>query len=106
MKKPEIYVEITNEPERLKAIEILEKAGESILDCSRLYKKDKTGYLSFLEQWSLSSFSFILPRNMHQITLDQLDEMLIPKSIIGTQSNNRYLSRKGTSLIIFQRVRL
>jgi hypothetical protein len=121
MRKQEIYVEITTEKERLRAIEILEKAGESVLNCSRLYKKDKTGNLSFSEQWSLPSFMFQLPRNMHQITLSQLEEMLIPiqyelvgeckgnnddgcfmnscghncgcfekipKSIIGTQSNN------------------
>jgi hypothetical protein len=79
MNKSEIYVEITTEKERLRAIEILEKAGESVLNCSRLYKKYKTGNLSFSEQWSLPSFMFQLPRNMHQITLSQLEEMLIPK---------------------------
>jgi hypothetical protein len=88
MKKQEIYVEITNEKERLRAIEILKKSGERVLNCSRLYKKDKTGNLSFSEQWSLPSFMFQLPRNLHKITLIQLEEMLIPKSIIGTQSNN------------------
>jgi hypothetical protein len=88
MNKSEIYVEITNEQERLRAIEILEKSGESIYCESRLFDKYSIGNLSFSEQWSLPSFMFLLPKDMHQITLEQLEEMLMPKSIIGTQSNN------------------
>ena len=86
MKKQEVYVEITNEKERLRAIEILEKAGERIWDspiameinivCSHLVCC-KDG------DWLIS------PRLREtKITLDQLEEMLMPKSIIGTQSNN------------------
>jgi hypothetical protein len=80
MKKHEIYVEITNEHERLRAIEILEKAGESVYCESRLFDKYSIGNLSFLEQWSLPSLNFRLPRKVHKITLQQLEEMLMPKS--------------------------
>jgi hypothetical protein len=39
MKKHEIYVEITNEKERLRAIEILKKSGEMIYARCSLKKK-------------------------------------------------------------------
>ena len=80
MKKHEIYVEITNEDERLRAIEILEKAGERVYCESRLFYKYSIGNLSFSEQWSLPSLNFRLPRRVYQITLEQLEEMLMPKS--------------------------
>jgi hypothetical protein len=89
MNKSEIYVEITNEQERLRAIEILEKAGERIWDYPKSMEINiDCSYLVCCEDgdWLIS------PRKRtHQITLDQLEEMLMPKSIIGTQSNNPIL---------------
>jgi hypothetical protein len=76
MNKSEIYVEITNEKERLRAIEILKKSGEKrgkfILsdDFQILY------FNSLSEQWIIGTFR----NNKTKITLDQLKEMLIPKS--------------------------
>jgi hypothetical protein len=86
MKKHEIYVEITNEQERLRAIEILEKAWERIWNGSKLYSKGVKGLMSFnYKYWGI--FNLDLSQRT-KITLEQLEEMLIPKSIIGTQSNN------------------
>jgi hypothetical protein len=80
MNKSEIYVEITNEQQRLRAIEILDKAGESVLFSSIIFYENSTGKLSFSEQWSLTSLNFRLPRKTHQITLEQLEEMLMLKN--------------------------
>ena len=77
MKKHEIYVEITNEEERLRALKILEKAGESIwvyekameinIDCSYLVCcEDGDWFVSY-------------KKRTHKITLEQLEEMLMPK---------------------------
>jgi hypothetical protein len=77
MKKHEIYVEITNEQERLRAIEILEKSGERIWDYPNAMEINiDCRYLVFCEDgdWLIS------PRKRtHQITLNQLEEMLMPK---------------------------
>jgi hypothetical protein len=79
MNKSEIYVEITNEQERLRAIEILEKAGESIYSSCCLKKEHTFGKLTMYHdgEW-ICSFNFSAKKT--KITLDQLEEMLIPKS--------------------------
>jgi hypothetical protein len=86
MNKSEIYVEITNEQERLKAIEILEKSGERIWNYQNAMEINiDCRYLVYCEDgdWLIS------PRFREtKITLSQLEEILMPKSIIGTQSNN------------------
>jgi hypothetical protein len=78
MNKSEIYVEITNEQERLRAIEILEKAGERVWDYLRAMEINiDCSYLFCCKDgdWLIS------PRKRtRQITLDQLEEMLMPKS--------------------------
>jgi hypothetical protein len=87
MKKHEIYVEITTEKERLRAIEILEKAGERIFPRCPLKEKNNFGKLTMYHdgEWICSCD---LSAKKTKITLEQLEEILIPKSIIGTQSNN------------------
>jgi hypothetical protein len=77
MNKSEIYVEITNEQERLRAIEILEKAGESIWwHSSAMQVGIDCRYLKMVEgDWLISVY-----KKQHQITLEQLEEMLMPKS--------------------------
>ena len=76
MKKHEIYVEITNEQERLKAIEILEKAGERIWNGSKLYSKGVKGLMSFnYKCWGIFNLDF---SQRTKITLEQLEEMLMP----------------------------
>ena len=77
MKKEEIYVEITNEQERLRAIEILQNAGEIIS------KNDKklmpiTGFKYLVlknEGWFVSCGCI----DKTKITLDQLETLLNPK---------------------------
>jgi hypothetical protein len=78
MKKHEIYVKITNEQERLKAIQILGKAGERIWDYPRAMEINIVcSYLVCCEDgdWFVS-----YKKRTHQITLDELEEMLMPKS--------------------------
>ena len=78
MKKHEIYVEITNEQQRLIAIEILEKAGERIWDYPKSMEINiDCRYLVYCEDgdWFVS-----YKKRTHQITLDELEEMLMPKS--------------------------
>jgi hypothetical protein len=77
MNKSEIYVEITNEQERLRAIEILEKARERIWNGSKLYSKGVKGLMSFnYKCWGIFNLDF---SQKTKITLEQLEEMLIPK---------------------------
>jgi hypothetical protein len=79
MKKQEIYVEITNEKERLRAIEILKKSGESIYARCSLKEKNNFGKLTMYHdgEWICS---FNLSAKKTKITLSQLEEMLMPKS--------------------------
>jgi hypothetical protein len=87
MNKQEIYVEITNEKERLRAIEILKKSGEKrgelilSVDFQILY------FNSLAEQWIIGSYR----NNKTKITLDQLEEMLIPKSEMKKQTAVEWL---------------
>jgi hypothetical protein len=120
MNKSEIYVEIKTEEERLRAIEILKKSGESVSPnqiAMIFYENNKNIIFDEVESlWYIST-----RKRPHKITLSQLEEMLIPiqyelvgeckgnnndgcfldscghncgcfekipKSIIGTQSNN------------------
>jgi hypothetical protein len=72
MKKENIYVEITNEPERLRAIEILQNAGEEIWICSDFLKRNNFGNLSFHNEdkdWGYYSGNT-------KITLDELESLL------------------------------
>jgi hypothetical protein len=78
MKKHQIYVEITNEQERLRAIEILEKAGERVYP--RCFLKEKNGFGKLTRyhdgEWI---YSCNLSAKKTKITLDQLEQLLIPK---------------------------
>jgi hypothetical protein len=77
MKKEQIYVTIDNEEKRLRAIEILEKAGEEIKDDSILYKCVDNHYsrlcINSEGVWTL----FCITHNK-AITLDQLEQLLLP----------------------------
>jgi hypothetical protein len=73
MKKENIYIEITNETERLRAIEILQNAGEifenmNLLPCYRFLKFNGDSW------WIGSSCD-----TRTKITLDQLEALLNPK---------------------------
>jgi len=77
MKKEQIYVTIDNEEKRLRAIEILEKAGEEIKDDSTLYKCVDNHYnrlcINSEGVWTLFCIT-----NHKGITLDQLEALLTP----------------------------
>jgi hypothetical protein len=77
MKKEQVYVTIDSEEKRLRAIEILERAGEKIRDGSMLYKCVDNHYnrlcISDRGGWTL----FCITHNTG-ITLDQLEALLIP----------------------------
>jgi hypothetical protein len=79
MKKTEIYVEITNEKERLRAIEILQNAGEEIYKGSGLNNLFKHPFnVAFLE----SDNEWLILRRIDdetKITLDELEALLTPK---------------------------
>jgi hypothetical protein len=79
MKKHEIYVEITNEQERLRAIEILQKAGEEIYKDSNLFNKGFRGVIYYNN--TKMSFSVLYPyvEEKPLITLDELEALLNPK---------------------------
>jgi hypothetical protein len=78
MKKENIYVEITNETERLRAIEILQNAGEEIRND---YKTDFELIMNF-KYVVLSEFGWWISNltgNRTKITLDKLELLLNPK---------------------------
>ena len=78
MKKENIYVPITNEPERLRAIEILQNAGEEIRnDYTSDFKLVANFKYVVLSEcgWWISS----LTENKTKITLDELETLLTPK---------------------------
>jgi hypothetical protein len=77
MKKENIYVEITNETERLKAIEILQNAWEEIWGESCAMKLlANYKYLTFASNgWYISNNIF----GRAPITLDELEALLNPK---------------------------
>jgi hypothetical protein len=90
MKKHEIYVEITTEKERLKAIEILKKSGESIYARCSLKEKNNFGKLTMYHdgEWICSCN---LSAKKTEITLSQLEEMLMPKSEMKQQTAVEWL---------------
>jgi hypothetical protein len=80
MKKENIYVEITNEQERLRAINILQNAGEKIWEdyASMTFSKSKK-YLCIDKQdkdWWIQRKK---ETQYIQITLDELESLLNPK---------------------------
>lgn len=82
MKKEEIYVLIDSEEKRLRAIQILNDAGEKILDKNTsmdFSEKFKNLRLDINGYW----FVFGYTDSCTQITLDQLEEMMMPKHIEG-----------------------
>jgi hypothetical protein len=90
MKKHEIYVEITNEQERLRAIEILEKAGERVWwhpsAMEILGVKFRYLIIDGSGEWLIST-----RKRTHKITLEQLEEMLMPKSEMKKQTSVEWL---------------
>jgi hypothetical protein len=79
MKKEQIYVTIDSEEKRLRAIEILDKAGEEILHESTIFIKTDSAFKQLLYSidingWLLSMFN----DKKQEITLDQLESLLIP----------------------------
>jgi len=77
MKKEEIYVEITNEIERLRAIEILQNAGEVISKNDKQLRPIKWfKYLVLKNEGWFVSISHI---DKTKITLDELESLLNPK---------------------------
>ena len=87
MKKEEIYVEITNEQERLRAIEILENAGEEIFEYSSLFEKfNFNKKLVFDENIEMGN-NWLITQNTNKtkITLDQL------KSLLNLKQSNLFI---------------
>jgi hypothetical protein len=85
MKKEEIYVVIDSEEKRLRAIQILTDAGESVFSGSELFKEFPTNEnLEFYDdiEWLLSDNFDEDILNKNEITLDQLEQMLTPKQEI------------------------
>jgi len=79
MKKEEIYVEINSEEKRLKAIQILENAGETILPTSHIFKTyNMFIYLEFFKvEWIIDN-ELDLEAGKTKITLSQLENLLNP----------------------------
>ena len=77
MKKEQVYVTIDSEEKRLKAIEILEKAGEEIFEESILYKCVDNHY-NRLRINSDGIWTLFCAINDTEISLDQLEALLIP----------------------------
>ena len=77
MKKEQIYVTIDSEEKRLRAIEILEKAGEEISKRSEIWNRNHcNNQLEFFDRvWLLSGDAF---EKKTEITLNQLEALLIP----------------------------
>lgn len=81
MKKGEIYVEITNEQERLRAIKILENAGEEIFEYSSLFEKFNFNKKLVFDENIEFGNNWLMTQNTNKtkITLDQLETLLKPK---------------------------
>lgn len=76
MRKEEIYVVIDSEEKRLRALDILEKAGEEVYKYFLDYK-----YLKYHEvdcDWFATDEGCI--KGLTEITIDQLEQLLIPMS--------------------------
>jgi hypothetical protein len=82
MKKENIYVEITNETERLRAIEILQNAGEEIFEDSKLLMPFKVKMKAVFDENIEAGSNWISLNNvigLTKITLDKLEALLTPK---------------------------
>lgn len=79
MKKEEIYVKIDSEEKRLRAIEILENAGERIPENVSKHIDSNFCFLSFLECWIVANYNF---GNKTEITLDELEQLLEPNYVV------------------------
>jgi len=77
MKKENIYVTIDCEEKRLRAIEIIEKAGEEIYEDSGLLKVFSIGNLYFAKETHTWCYVYGFLEET-EITLDQLEELLLP----------------------------
>ena len=76
MNKENIYVVIDSESKRVRAIQILNDAGENI--DSELYYGNYLQSIRFYDnQWIWTSIN-----NLTEITLDKLEEILVPKQEI------------------------
>ena len=78
MRKEEIYVEITNEQERLRAIEILQNAGEYVWEYSLLNYLFKHPFNVCFKE---SDNEWLILRRIDdetKITLDELETLLTP----------------------------
>lgn len=77
MKKEDVFVRIDSEEKRLRAIQILTDAGEKIWSWSALLKEDS---VDFLLVDKIENDWFLAPNNdaRTEITLNQLDQLLIP----------------------------
>ena len=78
MKKEEIYVEITNEQERLRAIEILQNSGEIIHD-GYLFKENHKSKLYLHRDGDWCVLQDLDTKELTKITLDELESLLNPK---------------------------
>jgi hypothetical protein len=79
MKKENIYVEITNETERLRAIEILQNAGESIGEYSSAMKRTSDYKILKFDQKEKHWFIGWMTDELTEITLDELESLLNTK---------------------------
>lgn len=79
MRKEEIYVVIDSEEKRLRALDILERAGEKVFRNSFLKKEVDTEYkfLRYIENYNCWMMS-IPTGDGKNTTLDQLDKLLNP----------------------------
>jgi hypothetical protein len=79
MKKEQIYVTIDNEEKRLRAIEILEKAGEKIWGDDKKWSMRTSSVHKYLylqtDGWLINNLNF---DTREEITLDQLETLLNP----------------------------
>jgi hypothetical protein len=79
MKKEEIYVEITNESERLRAIEILQNAGEEVFKESILNDLFERSFVIAFKESDNEWMRMRIIDDEAKITLDELEALLNPK---------------------------
>jgi hypothetical protein len=99
MKKEEIYVKIDSEEKRLRAVDVLKKAGEEIFEDSGILEVFSTGNLYFSKDAHTWCYVYgILDEK--EITLDQLEALLMPKYHVKTDNSVTldYLKKLADSL--------
>jgi hypothetical protein len=103
MKKEQIYVEITSEQERLKAIDILEKAGEKIYHKSSIFDSFCWSLnFKFVEndnEWIGNSYT---DKTKTKITLSELEQLLTPTidSLIDNFKEECYDKGYNVSVVV------